>query len=328
MEITRPIIECVPNFSEGRNHKVINAIAEAVRSVDGVKLLNIDPGEATNRTVYTFVGEPEGVCEAAFRAVRRAGQLIDMRRHKGEHPRIGATDVLPLVPVAGIRLEECAVYARYLASSIAQELEIPCYCYEAAALKPEHKNLADCRKGEYEGLREKLEDPVMKPDFGARPYDERIARTGCTVVGARNFLIAVNFNLNTTSAKIAHDIACDVRERGRGGKPGTLKGTKAIGWFIEEYGIAQVSMNICDINTTPLHVAFEEVSRCAVLHGVKVTGTEIIGLVPKQVLVNAGFFYTMRGYGKASTERELIDVAVKAMGLSDLCEFRVDEKVI
>lgn len=328
MEKTKRTVECVPNFSEGRDPNVINAIAEAVRSVDGVRLLNIDPGEATNRTVYTFVGSPDDVCEAAFRSVNVAGELIDMRRHTGEHPRIGATDVLPIVPVDGISLEECAELARRLARRIADELAIPCYCYEAAALKPEHKNLADCRKGEYEGIAKKLSDPVMCPDYGGRPYDERIARTGCTVVGARDFLIAVNFNLNNTSAKLAHDIACDVRERGHGGKPGTLKGTKAIGWFIEEYGIAQVSMNICDIHATPLHTAFEEVSRCAALHGAKVTGTEIIGLVPKRVLIDAGRFYTARGEGSGTTERELIDTAVRAMGLSELCEFRAEEKMI
>ena len=281
------IVECVPNFSEGRDKHVIAQITEAIEAAGGVKLLDVDPGEATNRTVVTFVGSPEAVVEAAFQGVKRAAELIDMRKHKGAHPRMGATDVLPLIPIAGITLEECAALSRKLAERIADELHIPTYCYEAAAFTPERRNLAVCRAGEYEALPEKLAHKESAPDFGARPYDEGVARTGATTVGARDFLIAVNFNLNTTSTRRANAIAFDVREKGRPvregnpitGKivkdaegnpvmqPGTLKATKAIGWFIEEYGIAQVSMNITNISTTPLHVAFDEVCRKADARG-------------------------------------------------------------
>ena len=343
------IVECVPNFSEGRDRAVIDRIAETIRTVAGVELLDVDPGEATNRTVITFVGEPEAVVEAAFRAVRCAGELIDMRRHTGAHPRIGATDVLPLIPVAGITLEECAALARQLARRIADELQIPTYCYEAAALRPARKNLAVCRAGEYEALAEKLADPDRAPDFGARPMDERIARTGATVVGARDFLIAVNFNLNTTSTRRANAIAFDVREKGRPvregnpitGKivrdadgnpvmrPGTLKACKAIGWYIDEYGIAQVSMNLTDIAVTPLHVAFDEVCRAADARGVRVTGTEIVGLVPKRALIEAGRHFLRKQHRSTGIgEREIIRIAVKSLGLSDLKEFRPEEKVI
>lgn len=329
MDENRQIVECVPNFSEGRDMTVIKKITDAVESVEGVRVLNIDPGMATNRTVVTFVGSPDAVCEAAFRATRKAGEVIDMRLHHGEHPRIGATDVLPLVPVGGITLEECAVLARKLAKRIADEAGIPCYCYEAAALLPEHRNLAVCRSGEYEGIAEKLGDSRRAPDFGVRPYDEGIARTGCTVVGARKFLIAVNFNLNTTSVPLAHAVACDVRERGKAGKPGTLKATKAIGWYIEEYGIAQVSMNITDIDVTPLHVAFEEVRRCAVIRGAQVTGTEIIGLVPRRTLVEAGLYFAdKKGSSVVLTDEAAIQIAIDAMGLSDLRPFHPEEKVI
>ena len=277
------IIECVPNFSEGRNMEVINSIVASIEKAGGVKVLDVDPGEATNRTVVTFVGSPEAVLEAAFQGVKRAGELIDMRQHHGAHPRSGATDVLPLIPISGITLQECAELARQLAERIYNELEIPCYCYEAAAQKPERKNLAVCRAGEYEALPEKMGDPARQPDFGPGCYTERTAQAGATNVGARDFLIAVNYNLNTTSTRRANAIAFDVREKGRpkregnpitgkivkdeNGKtvmiPGTLKGCKAIGWFIDEYGIAQVSMNITDINTTPLHIAFDEVCRAA-----------------------------------------------------------------
>ena len=277
------LIECVPNFSEGRDMRIIKEITDAIESVEGIKLLDVDPGEATNRTVVTFVGEPEKVVEAAYRGVKRASELIDMRRHHGAHPRMGATDVLPLIPIAGITLEECAELARALAKRIANELEVPTYCYEAAAFTAERKNLAICRAGEYEALPEKMNNADKGPDFGNRPFDEKVARSGATTVGARDFLIAVNFNLNTTSTRRANAIAFDVREKGRpmreGGKPngkpmvdehgktimlpGTLKATKAIGWFIDEYGIAQVSMNITDIRVTPLHVAFDEVCRAA-----------------------------------------------------------------
>lgn len=349
MAKTRQIIECVPNFSEGRDMAVIKQITDEIEACEGVRLLDVDPGEATNRTVVTFVGEPEAVVEAAFRAVKKAGEVIDMRHHHGEHPRIGATDVLPLVPVSGIMLEECAQLARKLAERIATETGIPCYCYEAAALKPERRNLAVCRAGEYEAIPEKLADPAKAPDFGARPYDESIARTGCTVVGARDFLIAVNFNLNTTSTRRANAIAFDVREKGRperignpitgeirrdeNGKPvmipGTLKGTKAIGWYIKEYGIAQVSMNITDINATPLHAAFDEVCRCAEARGVRVTGTEIVGLVPERALIDAGKHFLRKQHRSTGIPKEdILDIAIKSMGLSDLRPFEPKEKVI
>ena len=343
------IVECVPNFSEGRDKHVIAQITEAIEAAGGVKLLDVDPGEATNRTVVTFVGSPEAVVEAAFQGVKRAAELIDMRKHKGAHPRMGATDVLPLIPIAGITLEECAALSRQLAERIADELRIPTYCYEAAAFTPERRNLAVCRAGEYEALPEKLAHKESAPDFGARPYDEGVARTGATTVGARDFLIAVNFNLNTTSTRRANAIAFDVREKGRPvregnpitGKivkdaagnpvmqPGTLKATKAIGWFIEEYGIAQVSMNITNISTTPLHVAFDEVCRKADARGVRVTGTEIVGLVPKRALVEAGKYFLRKQHRSVGiSEEEIVRIAVKSMGLDDLKPFRPEEKVI
>lgn len=345
----KQLIECVPNFSEGRDMNVINQITDEIRNSAGVRLLDVDPGEATNRTVVTFVGEPDAVMEAAFRAVRKASQLIDMRQHHGAHPRSGATDVLPLVPVAGITLEECAELARKLAKRLADELEIPCYCYEAAALKPERKNLAVVRRGEYEAIPERINDPAEAPDFGARPFDEGVARTGCTNVGARDFLIAVNYNLNTTSTRRANAIAFDVREKGRparegnpitgkvkldeNGKkimiPGTLKGTKGIGWYIEEYGIAQVSMNITNINVTPLHVAFDEVCRCAQNRGVRVTGTEIVGLVPERTLLEAGRYFLEKQQRSTGIPKEdIINIAIKSLGLSDLKPFNPREKVI
>lgn len=351
------IIECVPNYSEGRNKEIIDQIVAAVadtkvvteRGEESVKVLDVDPGEATNRTVVTFVGSPEAVLEAAFQGEKKAAELIDMRNHHGAHPRSGATDVLPLVPVAGITLEECGELARGLAKRIYNELGIPCYCYEAAAYKPERKNLAVCRAGEYEALPEKVIDPERKPDFGPEAYTETVAKSGATNVGARDFLIAVNFNLNTTSTRRAMAVAFDVREKGRpareGGSltgkiikdeagktvwiPGTLKGCKAIGWFIEEYGIAQVSMNITDMNATPLHVAFEEVCRAAAARGLRVTGTEIVGLVPKRVLVDAGKFYLEKQQRSLGVpEEELIKIAVKSLGLNDLKPFNPKEKVI
>ena len=345
----KQLIECVPNFSEGRDMGIIQQITDEIRNSAGVRLLDVDPGEATNRTVVTFVGEPDAVMEAAFRAVRKASQLIDMRQHHGAHPRSGATDVLPLVPVAGITLEECAELARKLAKRLADELEIPCYCYEAAALKPERKNLAVVRRGEYEAIPERINDPAEAPDFGARPFDEGVARTGCTNVGARDFLIAVNYNLNTTSTRRANAIAFDVREKGRparegnpitgkvkldeNGKkimiPGTLKGTKGIGWYIEEYGIAQVSMNITNINVTPLHVAFDEVCRCAQNRGVRVTGTEIVGLVPERTLLEAGRYFLEKQQRSTGIPKEdIIMIAIKSLGLSDLKPFNPREKVI
>ena len=345
----KQIIECVPNFSEGRDAAVIKAITDEIEKGGEVKLLDVDPGEATNRTVVTFVGEPDAVVEAAFRGVKKAAELIDMTKHHGAHPRMGATDVLPLIPVSGITLEECAELARKLAKRIADELNVPTYCYEAAAFTPERKNLAVCRAGEYEALPEKMNHEGKGPDFGDRPYDEGVAKTGATTVGARDFLIAVNFNLNTTSTRRANAIAFDVREKGRpmreGGKvtgkpmkdengkpimiPGTLKGTKAIGWFIDEYGIAQVSMNITDINTTPLHVAFDEVCRAASARGLRVTGTEIVGLIPKRTLIDAGKHYLrLQQRSLGIPESEIIKIAVKSMGLADLKEFKPEEKVI
>ena len=351
------IIECVPNYSEGRNKEIIDQIVAAVADTkvvtehgeESVKVLDVDPGEATNRTVVTFVGSPEAVLEAAFQGEKKAAELIDMRHHHGAHPRSGATDVLPLVPVAGITLEECGELARGLAKRIYNELGIPCYCYEAAAYKPERKNLAVCRAGEYEALPEKVIDPERKPDFGPEAYTETVAKAGASNVGARDFLIAVNFNLNTTSTRRAMAVAFDVREKGRpareGGSltgkiikdeagktvwiPGTLKGCKAIGWFIEEYGIAQVSMNITDMNVTPLHVAFEEVCRAAAARGLRVTGTEIVGLVPKKVLVEAGKFYLEKQQRSLGVpEEELIKIAVKSLGLNDLKPFNPKEKII
>lgn len=323
------IIECVPNYSEGRDRSVIDAIVGAIASAEGVRVLHVDPGQAANRTVVTFVGPPEAVVEGAFRGSAMAQERIDMRRHHGEHPRIGATDVLPLVPVSGVSLEECVALARGLARRMYEELGIPCYCYEAAAFKPERRNLAVCRAGEYEGLPEKMADPARRPDFcGA--WDERAARSGASVVGARNFLIAVNFNLDTKDALLATEVAMDVREKGRklpdgSWKRGPLKGCKAIGWYIEEYGIAQVSMNVTDIAATPLHVAYETVCGAAAARGLRVTGTEIIGLVPRQVLLDAGrHFLQQDGPG----EEALVRAAVRGMALDDLCPFDPHRKVI
>jgi len=281
----KQIIECVPNFSEGRDKKTIAKIADAISGTEGVKLLNVDPGVATNRTVMTFAGSPQAVVEAAFRAVKVASECIDMRHHHGEHPRIGATDVCPLIPVRGITMEETVAYARELARRVGDELGIPVYCYENAAFSEKRRNLAVCRAGEYEGLEAKMTDPQWKPDFGPATYSERVASTGLTVIGARDFLVAVNFNLNTTSVRRANAISFDVRERGRkvvvDGKetnqPGTLKACKAIGWYIQEYGMAQVSMNLTNIAVTPLHVAFDEVCDKAQKRGIRVTGTELVG---------------------------------------------------
>ncbi len=343
------IIECVPNFSEGRNLETIKQITAVIEASKGVKLLDVDPGEATNRTVVTFVGEPEAVCDTAVAAIKRATELIDMRQHKGAHPRMGACDVCPLIPVSGITLEECAELARALAKRIAEEVNVPTYCYEAAAFTPERRNLAVCRAGEYEALPEKMMNEGCKPDFGARPYDEGVARTGATAVGARDFLVAVNYNLNTTSTRRANAIAFDVREKGRpmregnpivgkimkdenGNtimKPGTLKACKAIGWFIEEYGIAQVSMNMTNLSVTPLHVAFDEVCRAAEARGVRVTGAEIVGLVPKSALVDAGrHFLRKQNRSTGLPERELVRIAIESMGLGNLKPFNPDEKVV
>ena len=343
------IVECVPNFSEGRDKEVIRQIVAAIEASGGVKVLDVDPGEATNRTVVTFVGEPEAVVEAAFAGVKAAAERIDMRHHRGAHPRMGATDVLPLVPVSGITLEECAALSRKLARRIADELHVPTYCYEAAAFRPERRNLAVCRAGEYEALPEKLAHEESAPDFGARPYDEGVARTGATTVGARDFLIAVNFNLNTTSTRRANAIAFDVREKGRPVRegnpitgrivkdadgnpvmrPGTLPATKAIGWDIEGEGIAQGSLNLTEIARTPLHVAFDEVCRKADARGLRVTGTEIVGLVPKRALLEAGRYFLRKQHRSTGiAEEEIVRLAVKSMGLDDLKPFHPEEKVI
>ena len=330
------LVECVPNFSEGRDRKIIDAIVDAIKSVEGIKVLDVDPGEATNRTVVTFVGEPEPVQEAAVKGAAKAKELIDMRQHHGAHPRSGATDVLPFIPVAGITLEECAKIATDTAERLWKELGIPCYLYEAAARTPERKNLAVCREGEYEALPNKMVTPGKQPDFGAGEYTEDIARCGATNVGARNFLVAVNFNLNTTSTRRAMAVAFDVREKGRkareGGSltgkllkdengnqiwiPGTLKGCKAIGY-------------ITDIDATPLHVAFEEVSAKAAARGLRVTGAEIVGLVPKKVLIEAGRYYLEKQQRSLGiSEEETVKIAVKSMSLDDLKPFKPEEKVI
>lgn len=333
----KKIIECVPNFSEGRDKHVIDRIAGVIESTEGVKLLNVDPGEATNRTVITFAGSPQSVMEAAFKAIKMASECIDMRKHHGEHPRIGATDVCPLIPVSGVTMEETVEYARQLARRVGEELDIPVYCYEYAAFCDKRRNLAVCRSGEYEGLEAKLKDPQWKPDFGPALYSERTASTGLTVIGARDFLIAVNFNLNTTSVRRANAISFDVREKGRkvvvDGKetlqPGTLKHCKAIGWFIEEYGIAQVSMNLTNIGITSLHMAFDEVCDKASRRGIRVTGTELVGLVPKSALIDAGkhFLYKQqRSLGLP--EEEIIRIAVRSMGLDELKPFDPKTRIL
>lgn len=338
----KPLIECVPNFSEGRDMAVINQIADAIRSVGGsIRLLHIDPGQAANRTVITFVGQPGDVTEAAFRAAATAARTIDMRRHHGTHPRIGATDVLPLIPLSGITLEDCALLARQLARRMADEAGIPCYCYEAAALRPAFRNLADCRRGEYEALYHKLTTPGEQPDFmpacmdsvgSGSPADipECIRRSGISVVGARPFLVAVNFNLDTQDVAVAKAIAADVRQKGSADRPFALSTVKAIGWYIDEYGRAQVSTNLTDINTTPLHKAFVTISRCAETHGVHVTGTEIVGLVPKRVLTEAGTFFMQQDGNDASAADDdtLMQQAVSHMHLDDLCPFQTEQKVL
>ena len=342
---TLNLIECVPNFSEGRNIDTINAIAEAIASVEGVRVLHVDRGEAANRTVITFVGPADAVVEAAYRMVKRAAELIDMRLHQGEHPRIGATDVLPLIPLKNITLAECAELARKLAERIYRELHIPTYCYEAAAFCPEHANLADCRRGEYEGFREKMGNPVMRPDFGGETYTDNAARSGATVVGARNFLIAVNFNLNTSSSDVASAIASRVRASGEvcrdaeGNalrdaegrvvrRSGLLRGCKAIGWYIEEYGCAQVSMNINDVALCPIHLAYETVCQVAREHGVEVTGTELIGLIPEDCMVEAGHYFAEKKSVAYTNKADLVAIAVSAMHMDDLCPFDVEKKVL
>ena len=340
------LIECVPNFSEGRDMNLIKQITDEIESVEKVKLLDVDPGKATNRTVVTFVGPPDEVVEAAFRAVKMAARLINMKIHKGEHPRFGATDVCPLVPVAGISMEETVEYARKLAQRIGDELQYPVYCYESAAFSAQRKNLAAVRSGEYEGLQEKLSDPDWKPDFGPAKFSPA---TGATAVGARDFLVAYNINLNTTSARRANAIAFDVRERGRAKRkgdpltgeiirdeqgnpvmiPGSLKEVKAIGWYIEEYGIAQISMNLTNISVTPVHVAFDEVFERAEARGVRVSGSELVGLIPLKAILEAGrHFLRKQKRSVGVSDKELIKIAVKSMGLDDLYPFKPEEKII
>jgi glutamate formiminotransferase/formiminotetrahydrofolate cyclodeaminase len=331
----KKIIECVPNFSEGRDMGIIKQITDVIESVDGVKLLDVDPGKDTNRTVVTFVGTPEEVCEAAFQCVKKASELIDMSKHSGAHPRMGATDVLPLVPVSGITMEETVEYARKLGKRIGYELGIPVYCYESAAFQEKRKNLASCREGEYEGLKIKLSDPVWKPDFGPAEFN---AKAGATAVGARDFLVAFNVNLNTTSSRRANAIAYDVREKGRmvkdeNGKeinvPGTLKSVKAIGWFIEEYGIAQISMNLTNISVTPVHIAFEEVCKKADQRGIRVTGSELVGLIPLKSMLDAGkYFLRKQQRSTGVSDDEIIKIAIRSMGLNDIHEFSPEEKII
>jgi len=343
------IIECVPNFSEGRNMAVIKEITNAIESVEGIKLLDVDPGKATNRTVVTFVGSPENVIEAAFRGIKKAAEVIDMRQHTGEHPRFGATDVCPLVPVANVTMEEAVLYARKLAEMVGTDLEIPVFCYEYAAFSEERKSLANCRSGEYEALKERIAGEKWKPDFGPAQWSDNVAKSGASAIGARNFLVAYNVNLNTTSTRRANSIAFDVREAGRieregdpiTGKiitdekgepvriPGTLKKTRAIGWYIEEYGIAQISMNLTDITVTPVHVAFDEVCEKARLRGIRVTGSELIGLIPLQAMLDAGkYFLKKQQRSIGISDNEIINIAVKSLGLNELVQFDPKKKII
>ncbi len=329
------IIECVPNFSEGNDLNIIKQITDQIEMVEGVRLLNVDPGKATNRTVVTFVGHPEAVIEAAFIAIKKAGELIYMSKHKGEHPRMGATDVCPLIPIANITMEETAKYAQRLAARVGNELQIPVYLYEAAQPNTSRNNLSVIRAGEYEGFFKKIKLPEWKPDFGPTEFD---AKRGGTVIGARDFLVAYNINLNTTSTRRANAIAFDVREAGRKIKnekgedvvqPGTLKSVKAIGWFIEEYGVAQISMNLTNINVTPVHIAFDEVCKKAEARGIRVTGSELVGLVPLKSLTDAGkYFLQKQKRSTGVSEKELIKIAVKSMGLDELSPFKPEERVI
>ncbi len=345
----KQLIECVPNFSEGRDMNIIKQITDEIEKIDGVKLLDVDPGKATNRTVVTFVGEPKPVMDAAVACIKKASEIIDMSKQKGAHPRFGATDVCPLVPVSNITMDETVEYARQLAERLGKELNIPIYCYENAAFKEERKNLAFVRAGEYEGLAAKLADPNMKPDFGPAKYNDSVAKTGVTAVSARDFLVAFNVNLNTTSTRRANAIAFDVRERGRkkreGGtlsgklvkdangkqvwEPGTLKAVKAIGWFIEEFGVAQISMNLTNISITSAHKAFDEVCKKADEKGIRVTGSELVGLIPLNAMLDAGrYFLRKQERSTGVADKELIKIAIKSMGLNDLYEFKPEEKII
>jgi len=340
------LIECVPNFSEGNNLQIIKQITAQIEAVEGVKLLNIDPGKATNRTVVTFVGSPQAVVEAAFRAIKTAGELIDMSLHKGEHPRMGATDVCPFIPIANISMEETAQYAKKLAKRVGEELSIPVYLYEAAQIIPERKNLSIIRAGEYEGFFKKIKLPEWKPDFGPNEFD---AKRGATVIGARNFLVAYNINLNTTSVRRANSVAFDVREAGRVKRegnsitgaivkdengnpiniPGSLKSVKAIGWFIKEYGVAQISMNLTNIAVTPMHIAFDEACRKCEERGLRVTGSELVGLVPLAAMLDAGkYFLRKQRRSIGISEKELIKIAIKSLGLDELTPFKPEERII
>ncbi len=342
----QPLIECVPNFSEGRNPAIIKEITQAIESVEGVTLLDVDPGKATNRTVVTFVGHPDAVIEAAFRGIKRAAEVIDMRNHTGEHPRMGATDVCPLIPISGITMEETAAYAVKLAERVGADLSIPVYLYEASQPNKERSNLSVIRAGEYEGFAEKIKLPEWKPDFGPAEFNET---AGATVIGARDFLIAYNVNLNTKSTRIANRIAFDVREAGRvkregnpiSGKivtdehgepvriPGKLKHVKAIGWYIEEYNMAQISMNLTNYKETPLHIAFDETRKSADERGVRVTGSELVGLIPLQALLDAGkFFLEKQGSSYGVSDSELIDCAIRSLGLNELAPFDPSKKII
>ena len=332
--MAQQLIECVPNFSEGNDLNIIKQITNEIESVEGVRLLNVDPGKATNRTVVTMVGEPGPVTEAAFKAIKKAGELIDMSKHKGEHPRMGATDVCPLIPIANISMEETAKYAQQLAKRVGEELNIPVYLYEAAQPDTTRNNLSVIRAGEYEGFFKKIKEPQWKPDFGPAEFD---AKRGATVIGARDFLVAYNINLNTTSTRRANAIAFDVREAGRNievdgkkvNQPGTLKSVKAIGWYIEEYGVAQISMNLTNINITPVHVAFDEVNAKATARGIRVTGSELVGLIPLKAMTDAGKYFLQKQQRSIGvSEKELIKIAIKSMGLDELGPFKPEERII
>jgi len=345
----KKLIECVPNISEGRNMNTINSITEVIKKCDGVRLLNVDPGKATNRTVITFIGEPEPVLEAAYQLISKSKELIDMRNHKGEHPRMGAVDVCPLVPISNTTIEETVVYAHRLSERVGKELGIPVYCYERAAKKKERVNLANCRSGEYEGLQKKISTKNWKPDYGPNNFNSSVEKSGATAIAARDFLIAYNVNINTTSTRRANSIAFDLREAGRikregeklNGKilkdkkgnvlrePGHFKNLKGIGWYIEEYGIAQISYNLTNINTTPLHEVFNKTCERAQIRGLRVTGSELIGLVPKKVLIDAGkYFLVKQKRSLAIPDKDIIHIAIKSLGLDELSKFNPNERII